>query len=485
MSRIEKLRKELEELKAKSKQKSKSIVKIDENGFPDNGYIPTETQKRAHFAEETYVLFGGAMGGGKSAWLVNEAIRLSLKYPRNRGYLCRHELSSFKKTTLLELEKWLPIDLVTKHNKSENFIEFKNGSRIYYGGLGDDVRAIERLKSMELGWFAIEQCEETSEKFFFMLASRLRLKIPGIRYKGLLTANPSPNWVRTRFIDKKLSNHAFIPSFVKDNPYLPSDYEERLKEVLPKELIEIWLKGDWNAISSENNVFPFDKVMEAMRRQKEAEGQVIFSCDPGRYGSDETVIVKRIGNSFEFVWVKRKCSTMEIAGKLVQLKNENPDAKIYVDSIGIGAGVVDRLREQGIPVVEVVNSARPRNPKKFKNRRAENYWKLREMLDDISLPNDEKLKSQMLSIRYRILSDGLILIESKEELKKRGLPSPDRLDAIVNSFDLDAEKGKLSMLEEKELYLPRKVGWAETERERICRNFDNWVRGSNYVEHDR
>ena len=104
------------------------------------------------------------------------------------------------------------------------------------------------------------------------------------------------------------------------------------------------------------------------------------------------------------------------------------------------------------------------------------------MLDEISLPNDEKLKSQMLSIRYRILSDGLILIESKEELKKRGLSSPDRLDAIVNSFDLDAEKGKLSSLEEKELYLPRKVGWAETEKERICRNFDDWVKGNNYRE---
>jgi|Deesub1362B_J571_1020462.scaffolds.fasta_scaffold03078_8 hypothetical protein len=482
MSRLERLRKELEELRIKSKQKSKSITKIDESGFPNNGYIPTETQRKAHFSKETYILFGGAMGGGKSAWLVNEAIRLSLKYPGNRGYLCRHELSSFKKTTLLELEKWIPIDLITKHNKSENFIEFKNGSRIYYGGLGDDIRSIERLKSMELGWFGIEQAEETTEKFFLMLAIRLRLKVPGIKYRGLLTANPSPNWVRSRFVDKKLNNHIFIPSFVKDNPFLPSDYEERLKEVLPEELVEVWLKGDWNAISSENNVFAFDKVIEAMRRQKEVEGQVIFSCDPGRYGSDETVIVKRSGNSFEFVWVKRKCSTMEIAGKLVQLKNEYPEAKIFVDSIGIGAGVVDRLREQGIPVVEVVNSAKPRNPKKFKNKRAENYWKLREILDEVALPNDEKLKAQMLSIRYRILSDGLILIESKEELKKRGLPSPDRLDAIVNSFDLDAERGKLSTLKEKEYLLPRKVAWKGDEREKICRDFDLWVAGNNYRE---
>jgi len=127
---------------------------------------PTDKQVIAYKAPETYILYGGAMGGGKSVWLVNYGIELSMRYPGNRGYLCRHELASFKKTTQMTLEEWLDSKLIEQHNKSDHFYKFKNGSMIMYGGLGDDIRAIEKLKSMEIGWFGIDQAEETTENFF-------------------------------------------------------------------------------------------------------------------------------------------------------------------------------------------------------------------------------------------------------------------------------------------------------------------------------
>lgn len=397
---------------------------------PLNGYVPTAKQRLAHSAEERYVLFGGAMGGGKSAWLANEAIFHCLKHAGSRVYLARYEFSSFKKTTLLTLLNFLPAELVKKHNKSDGFIKFHNGSEIYYGGLGDDVRKIEKLKSMELSAYGIDQAEEVSESFFFMLNSRLRLNIPGIKFKGWMTANPSSCWIRSRFIEKVLEDHRFIPALPNENPYLPTNYEENLKKVLPEELLKAWIMGDWNIIADEHNVFNFSDVLEAMSRKAD-KGSECYGIDVARLGGDETVIVKKAGNQITFEDVFARKDLMETVGRTIRVVGSDRAVPIKIDSVGVGAGVYDRLKEQGFNTIEVIGSASPRKKNQYRNKRAENYWRLRELLLDLSLPNDEKLKSQMAAIRYRILSDGLILIESKEELKRRGLTSPDRLDAVV------------------------------------------------------
>ena len=165
---------------------------VDKDKFEAESLQPTARQAVAFQAPERYILYGGAMGGGKTTWLCAYAIELSMRYPGNRGFMARHELASFRRTTQISLHDLMPWDLVTKHNKTEQFYLFKNGSAIYYGGLGDDEKAIDRLKSLEIGWFGIDQAEETSEKYFNMLTTRLRLRTAGgLRYKGLMTANPS------------------------------------------------------------------------------------------------------------------------------------------------------------------------------------------------------------------------------------------------------------------------------------------------------
>lgn len=415
-----------------------------------NGYVPTKRQREAHEAPERFILYGGSMGSGKSAWLVNEAICHALKYSGSRIYLARFNLSSFKKTTLLTLENFMPDDLIKKHNKTECYFEFVNGSRIYFGPLGDDAKKIEKLKSMELSGFGIDQCEETSEKYFFMLASRLRLNIPEVQYKGWLTCNPSANWVRTRFVENAVEDHRFIPALPKENPFLPAGYEEDLLKTLPEELARAWIEGDWSIISSEQNVFTFEEVQQAVKRSVSKFEPVCYGVDVARFGGDETVIIKKAGNWITFEKIFSKKDTMETAGQVVRIVGQDRAVAIKIDSIGVGAGVVDRLREQGYHIVEVVGSHSPKNKKSYKNRRAENYFRLKELLPELSLPNDDKLKAQMMAIRYRVLSDGLVIIEDKNEMRKRGLHSPDRLDAVVMACS-----GEPSMtVEEMERYLP-------------------------------
>lgn len=239
-------------------------------------YKPIPQQVIAHTAKERYVLYGGAFGGGKTVWLVNEVIQLSLDYPGNRGYLCRHELPAFKRSVLQEMETYIHPAILDQHHQTENYFRINTRpytgkdsppSYVYYGGLGDDRAGLSRITSMTLGWFGIDQAEETTETHFNMLAGRLRLKVPRILYKGLLTCNPSPGWVKQAFVEQKKEDHIFIQSLPKDNPHLPEDYEENLRKMYPPEWVKAMLEGSWDALEGGNFLFRYSDLRRAVERE--------------------------------------------------------------------------------------------------------------------------------------------------------------------------------------------------------------------------
>jgi len=400
-------------------------------------YRAHSKQADFHAAPEMYKLYGGAMGGGKTWALCAEAIALSCDYPGNRGYLCRHTLKAFKKTTFLVLDKMLQDSgLIVKHHQTDNVYTLPGGSTIYYGGLGDDVSAIEKLKSMELGWFAIDEASETTESFFLMLASRLRLQLPGIQYFGLLGSNPAPGWLKHRFIDQKRPNHIFIPALPRDNPDLPLDYIRRLEEVFPPEWQQRFIQGDWTAFEGMNNIFPYQAIQAAIVHELHPSTPIELGVDVARYGDDETVLGLRLGGVAKLLQITRKQDLMSTTGLVVQAYRDHSPSHVKVDADGLGAGVVDRLREQDIDVVEIHGGGKARDPERFKNLKAEIYWGFRERLvaGNISLPDDLELQAQLTSCEYRVNSAGQIEIVSKDEMKKRGLKSPDRAEALIYAF---------------------------------------------------
>jgi hypothetical protein len=106
----------------------------------------------------------------------------------------------------------------------------------------------------------------------------------------------------------------------------------------------------------------------------------------------------------------------------------------------VGAGVLDRLREEALAGVTGVNfsgrSVGEREASQFANLRAQTYWNLREYLrgGQVILPPEETLGTQLVAMRYLHTPEGRILIESKEEIRKRGQGSPDRADAVAMLF---------------------------------------------------
>jgi hypothetical protein len=108
-----------------------------------------------------------------------------------------------------------------------------------------------------------------------------------------------------------------------------------------------------------------------------------------------------------------------------------------LDADGLGAGVFDRLIELGHSVGEIRGGKTATEPDDFINARSEWYWHLRERFErgDIDIdPNDDQLAKQLGDIKWKLTSKGQIAVETKDEMRKRGVSSPDRADALAYAF---------------------------------------------------
>ena len=121
---------------------------------------------------------------------------------------------------------------------------------------------------------------------------------------------------------------------------------------------------------------------------------------------------------------------------MVAAIQEHQPSEVRVDEIGVGAGVVDRLRELGHRVRGVNVARKARQEGKFVNVRAEAYWNLRDrfVAGRIALPADNALVRELTTLRYEVDSADRVKMESKDDLRKRGAPSPDLADALMLAF---------------------------------------------------
>lgn len=168
----------------------------------------------------------------------------------------------------------------------------------------------------------------------------------------------------------------------------------------------------------------------------EPEGEVVLAVDVARYGSDHSVILRRQGQRVDEIRTFNGLDTMQMAGWVAAAIREFQPLRTCIDEVGVGAGVVDRLREQGYGVRGINVAQAARQKEVFANLRAEGYWQLRELFaaGEIAIPPDQQLVGELVSLRYKHDSRGRVLLERKEDMRKRGMPSPDRADALMLAF---------------------------------------------------
>lgn len=184
-----------------------------------------------------------------------------------------------------------------------------------------------------------------------------------------------------------------------------------------------------------------DLVIKAMQSEVTTDAPLLIGVDPAISERDRLAIIRRRGRLAFNLETKYGYNTMEIAGLIKNIIETEKPFKVFIDSIGVGAGVVDRLHEMGYTdTVEGINVARSANLKdKFRNLRAELWHEMREWLSQdmpVQIPDTEEMLSDLTSLGYKYDSSARLQIESKDDLKARGMPSPDCGDALALTFAL-------------------------------------------------
>ena len=167
----------------------------------------------------------------------------------------------------------------------------------------------------------------------------------------------------------------------------------------------------------------------------------VWGLDVARFGDDVAALCQRTALSVDWTLEYKNLDLMALVGRVHHLWNETmPDDRpvsINVDVIGMGSGVVDRLKELGLPArgINVGESASMAD--KYRNLRAELWGLAREWLDEkacVFMPGQETLQRELVVPRYTFTSGDKLQLESKDDMKKRGHKSPNHADAFVLTF---------------------------------------------------
>ena len=262
--------------------------------------------------------------------------------------------------------------------------------------------------------------------------------------KQVLTGNPTRssgyffdafNKMRERWYSMTVSceqSTRVSPEFIEEmsTQYGPdsSIFGVRVKGIFPQQEDDV--------------LIPLHLVEAAVGRDVEPTGQVIWGLDVARFGDDRTCLIKRRGNTVTEppkIWSQK--DTMQICGLVnaeYQLTStDDLPIDIMTDVIGIGAGVVDRMGEMGLPVRGVAVSESATVKDKFINRRSELWFELKEWFAarDCKIPDDAALISELTAPRFTFTSTGKLKLETKQEMKKRGIRSPDVADALMMTME--------------------------------------------------
>lgn len=166
-------------------------------------------------------------------------------------------------------------------------------------------------------------------------------------------------------------------------------------------------------------------------------GPIQIGVDVARFGNDKSIIWVRAGNMTVDVQQYAKLDTVQLAGHVEEAIRTYCPALVCVDDIGVGGGVTDQLRERGhADIVNGINVAEPAcDSERFGNLRAEGWWMMRDwILEGGIIPPDRAIVESLTSTTYRFNAKGRIMMEPKEEVKKRLGRSPDEADALMLSL---------------------------------------------------
>lgn len=238
----------------------------------------------------------------------------------------------------------------------------------------------------------------------------------------------------------------------------------------PEDIAPFWASkvlGEFPVQSGELGLIPAVWIRAAMDRSLAPAEPNQLGVDCGA-GGDASCTAHRKGPVVRIISEDHNPNTMETAGKVAEELRVTGAYCAKIDKIGIGAGIVDRGVELGLPFIGINVGEKPTcicaelppvqkgmhspncNVSRFVNFKAQCWWEVRDRFEEGQMdldPLDEDTVAELTSLRYKRTSSGKIQIESKEEAKRRGIPSPNRAEAVMLAYaeprDISAPSGGL------------------------------------------
>jgi hypothetical protein len=360
----------------------------------------------------------------------------------------------------------------------------KNDNKLMYDGLGSGYR-VGTAGSAEIGRSMTNQYLHLSEYAFYKDAARISLgllqtvaEMPDTEVIKESTANGIDNDFYSDWKEAKNGKTRYQAIFVPwywqdeyciDDPHFkPNDEEQNWIDRFSQNGLRPghlnWrriklqdFKGDEDQkcrkfrqeypftddeafLSSITDTFiHVDAVARARVTKVESDASLVIGVDPSRMGDDRIAIIRRRGRRAYKLETHYNIDTMELAGMIKRIIDNEKPKRVCIDCIGIGAGVVDRLHELGYGNIVVgVNVARKaEQPRKYKNARAELWDRTRDWLTQdmpVEIPDSDELQTDLTVFGYKYDSSDRLLIESKDDMKKRGCLSPDCGEALMLTF---------------------------------------------------
>ena len=266
----------------------------------------------------------------------------------------------------------------------------------------------------------------------------------GIHATTVLTGNPTRNTgffydTHNRLKENWYTMHVSCIDSKRVSDDFVNDMKNRYGEDSPAYHVRVL--GNFPP-SESDTVIPVALIDHAMKNDiKVHEDTVsIWALDVARQGNDSSVLCKRQGPVIHPLTVWNNLDLMQLSGAVKAeydaISSSKKPVEIIVDSVGLGAGVLDRLRELGLPARGLNVSERSMQKETYINLRAELWFRCKAWLEgmDVKIPHDDRLWAELAAPRYHFTSSGKIQVESKEAMKKRGINSPDRADAVCLSL---------------------------------------------------
>lgn len=400
----------------------------------DLGYQPRPWQVAVHTGLRRFSVLVCHRRAGKTVLAILTLIDAALRTKKQdaRYAYVAPLLKQAKEISWTYLKRYaLKIPHVTV-NESELWILFPNGARIrVHGADNPDSLRGAYLDGCVLDEVADMKPEVWGEIVRPMLADRM----------GWMLAIGTPKGINlfSEMYYHALQDASWFAGLytIHDTNALPQAEVDALRESMTENQFRQELLCDF-AASVDNQLIGVEQVIAACGKSVDADlyagSPKILGVDVARYGGDRSVLFPRQGLAAFQPKVFQNISNMDLAAQVAQsIDKWRPDA-VFVDA-GRGEGVIDRLIQLGHNPIPVDFGGKAMAPT-FENRRAEMWWGVAEWLKaGGALPNLPELKADLCAPQYTYANArGKFALESKDDLRKRGLRSPDLADALALTF---------------------------------------------------